>query len=295
MLKTKKWAENKPKHIALFAQHSVILIETAFLLLSAIKKNAPFIQLLNEIPPYNKWLNYYRNHHLLEPFFDKAFLKEDNFFSLFSNYLESSQKNQTINTNNFIDNKSIEEVYQASLDVIELEFKGGKTEKKYSSERKKEFFQTEFIFLLKVYIPCVFLFRKHPTKLYRRARLGNLVALDNLLRIDKAVLCDPHISKHLYFASVAKNRSKFEKLVKAVEGNLSERLNPKKTKHILAGFLSVFSEKLGHKLSATDIRALFDAVVADRGSSESIDTDLPKSPEAFSRAVNRERKFWQNF
>jgi hypothetical protein len=295
MLKTKKWAENKPKHIALFAQHSVILIETAFLLLSAIKKNAPFIQLLNEIPPYNKWLNYYRNHHLLEPFFDNAFLKEDNFFSLFSNYLESSGKNKTINTKNFIDNKSIEEVYQASLDVIELEFKGGKTEKKYSSERKKELFQTEFIFLLKVYIPCVFLFRKHPTKLYRRARLGNLVALDNLLRIDKAVLCDPQISKHLYLASAAKNRSKFEKLAKAVEGNLSERLNDKKTKLILAGFLSVFSEKLGYKLSATDIRALFDAVVADRGSGESIDTDLPKSPEAFSRAVSRERKFWQNF
>ena len=141
----------------------------------------------------------------------------------------------------------------------------------------------------------MFLFRKHPTKLYRRARLGNLVALDNLLRIDKAVLCDPQISKHLYFASAAKNRSKFEKLAKAVEGNLSERLNGKKTKLILAGFLSVFSEKLGYKLSATDIRALFDAVVADRGSGESIDTDLPKSLEAFSRAVNRERKFWQNF
>jgi hypothetical protein len=295
MLKTKKWAENKPKHIALFAQHTVILIETAFLLLSAIKKNAPFIQLLNEVPPYNKWLNYYRNHHLLEPFFDNAFLKEDNFFSLFSNYLESSQDNQPLNTKSFLDNKSIEEVYQASLDVIELEFKGDKPEKKYSPERKKALFQIEFIFLLKVYIPCVFLFRKHPTKLYRRARLGNLVALDNLLRTDKAVLCDPLISRHLYFASVDKNRSKFEKLAKAVQGSLSERLNPKKTKLILAGFLSVFSEKLGHKLSATDIRALFDAVVADRGSGNSIDTDLPESPEAFSRAVNRERKFWQNF
>ena len=70
MLKIKEWAENKPKHIALFAQHSVILIETAFQLLYAIKKNAPFIQLLDEIPPYSKWLKYYRNPNLLKNYFD---------------------------------------------------------------------------------------------------------------------------------------------------------------------------------------------------------------------------------
>lgn len=294
MLEIKKWAGNKPKHIALFAKHSVFLIETAFKLLSPINENAPFIQLLNEIPPYNKWLNYYRNHHLLEPFFDSVFLKEDNFFSLFSNYLESNPEKQPLNTKDLLDNKYLEEVYQASLDIIELEFKGNKPVKKYSPERKKALFQPEFIFLLKVFIPCVFLFRKHPTKLYRRARLGDLVALDNLLRIDKAVLCDPNISMHIYLASVGKNSYKFEKLANAVKGTLKERLNPKKTKYIMAGFLSVFSEKLGHKLSAPDIRALFDAVATDRGSGVRIDTDLPDSPEAFSRAVNRERKFWQN-
>ena len=290
MLKIKEWAENKPKHIALIAQHSVILIETAFKLLYAIKKNAPFIQLLDEIPPYNKWLNYYRNHYLIKQYFDNTFLNSDKFFSLFTNYLNTFPEKPTLNTKN-TDEKNLKEVYQAGLDVIEAEIKAIKPE--YSPEQGKGFLQPEFIFLLKVFIPCVFQFREHPTKLYRCARLGDLDALDNLLRIDKAILCDPQISRHIYRASLEKNRANFERLAKAVEGSLSGRLNPQRTKFILAGFLSVFSEKLGHRLSAPDIQALFNAVAADMGRGEMIDTDLPDSPEAFSRAVNRERPFWQ--
>ncbi|KPK26404.1 MAG: hypothetical protein AMJ61_09140 [Desulfobacterales bacterium SG8_35_2] len=292
MLKIKKWAEDKPKHIALIAQHSVILIETAFKLLYAIKKNAPFIQLLDEIPPYSKWLNYYRNHHLIKQYFDTTFLNSDKFFSLFSNYLNTFPEKPT-HTTQKIDDKNLKEVYQAGLDVIELEFKGNRPE--YSPEQKKGFLQAEFIFLLKVFIPCVFLFREHPTKLYRCARLGDLDALDNLLRIDKAILCDHQISRHIYRASLEKNRSNFERLAKAVEGSLSDRLNPQRTKFILAGFLSVFSEKLGHRLSAPDIQALFNAVAADMGRGEIIDTDLPDSPEAFSSVVSRERTFWEHF
>jgi len=293
MLKIKEWAENKPKHIALFAQHSVILIETAFQLLYAIKKNAPFIQLLDEIPPYSKWLKYYRNHNLLKNYFDNTFLNTDKFFSLFFHYLDTFPEKSTSNTKNPLDNKSLEEAYQAGLDVIELELKGNKPE--YLPKQKKTLFQPEFIFLFKVFVPCVFLFREHPTTLYRRARLGDLDALDNLLRIDKAILCDPQISKHIYLASLQKSRTNFERLAKAVEGSLSGKLDSRKTKFILAGFLSEFSEKLGRRLSAPDIRALFDAVAADMGSGEIIDTDLPDSPEAFSRAVNKERKFWQHF
>jgi hypothetical protein len=293
MLKIKEWAANKPKHIALFAQHSVILIETAFTLLYAIKKNGPFIQLLDEIPPYTKWLKYYRNHNLLKYYFNNTFLNTDKFFSLFFNYLDTFPKKPTSNAKNTFNNKSLEEAYQAGLDVIELELKGNKPE--YSPERVKSLFQPEFIFLFKVFVPCVFLFREHPTTLYRRARLGDLDALDNLLRIDKAILCDPQISRHIYLASLEKNRTNFDRLAKAVEGSLSGKLDSRKTKFTLAGFLSVFSEKLGHKLSAPDIRALFDAVAADMGTGEPNDTDLPDSPEAFALAINRERRFWQHF
>lgn len=138
-------------------------------------------------------------------------------------------------------------------------------------------------------------FREHPTKFYRCARLGDLDALDNLLRIDKAILCDPRISKHIYLASLEKNTSNFEKLAKTLTGNLSDRLNPQRTKFILAGFLSVFSEKLDHGLSAPDIRALFDAVAVDMSGDLLNGTDLPDSPEIFTCLVNRERKLWQHF
>ena len=124
--------------------------------------------------------------------------------------------------------------------------------------------------------------------LYRRKN-------SHLLIIDKAILCDPRISKHIYLAFLEKNTYNFEKLAKALNGNLSDRLNPQNTKSILAGFLSVFSEKLGHGLSAPDIRALFDAVAADMSSVELRYTDLPDTPEAFARVVNRERKFWQHY
>ena len=48
---------------------------------------------------------------------------------------------------------------------------------------------------------------------------------------------------------------------------------------------------MGHKLNEPEIRSLFDAVARDTGKGE-IDTEIPESPEAFAKAIQRERTFW---
>lgn len=133
---------------------------------------------------------------------------------------------------------------------------------------------------------------EYPTFLLRRARLGDLDALCNLLRIDKSILCDPRIGEHIYQSSLLEDRTKFEKIVNALQGNLSGKYDLQKTKYIIAGFISVVSERFEHRLTAPEIQEIFNEVAVARGNGDLIDSDLPDSPEAFSKAIQRERSFW---
>jgi hypothetical protein len=62
-------------------------------------------------------------------------------------------------------------------------------------------------------------------------------------------------------------------------------------KIFFAGHISLISAVFGQRLTEPEIRSLFDAIARDEGKGE-IDTDLPESPEAFSRAIHREIPFW---
>ena len=63
------------------------------------------------------------------------------------------------------------------------------------------------------------------------------------------------------------------------------------SKIFTAGFISLVSELLGHRLTSTDIRELFNAAAVDMGRYEQIDEDLPTSHEAFSKSIQRVREF----
>ena len=155
--------------------------------------------------------------------------------------------------------------------------------------------QAEILFAYKVMLPCWHFYAISPSILFRKARNGNLEAMDKLLRIDTAVLCDPRISEHVYRLSLQKSKRKLEKILDAIRNGPKAKISMQKIKFTLAGMISILSQILGHRLKSPAIRQLFNAVAIDTGKDEMIDRDLPDSPEAFSKAIQRERYFWRSF
>lgn len=157
---------------------------------------------------------------------------------------------------------------------------------------KTTFLRHEFLFLMKIVLPMWLLSGKNSILLYREATQGDLQALDDLLRLDKMQIKNPRINKWIYFYTSTKNKHKLTFLLDAIAGRPRARITLRRVKYLLAGYISVSSELFGHRLTAPEIQSLFDAVAFDYGVDALRDPDLPESPEAFSKAVQREREFW---
>ena len=145
---------------------------------------------------------------------------------------------------------------------------------------------------MKIVLPVWLLYGKNPATIYRQATQGNLQALEDMLRFDKMQVQNPRINKWIYFHACAKNMPKLSILFDAIAGHPRSRLSLRRVKYLLAGYISVSSELFGHRLTAPEIQSLFDAVAIDYGVDALRDQDLPDSPEAFSKAIQRERDFW---
>ncbi len=148
----------------------------------------------------------------------------------------------------------------------------------------------EVQFVLHVWVPCWYETGQHPVQVLRKARAGDLDSLEAILRIDKAACQDKRIAQEILEARWA-NPARWERLSRAIEGDMVRKLSMKKVKCSLAGLISNVSERLGGRLSHIEIRDLFDAVSKD--SMGHIDLDLPDDPAAFRKAIYRERKFWK--
>lgn len=149
-------------------------------------------------------------------------------------------------------------------------------------------------FFMLVQVPCWLLFQTSPTELYRQARLGNLDALDKLLRLDPLMLHDPMIGKQLlkvrYEGKSSTYRSLLESPLKS-PGKFSQ----KSLKAGMAGFLSALAAALGQPLTEPEIKRLFDAVAKDRTKDpHAIDESIPDTPESFAKAIRRKRQPWVN-
>ena len=151
-------------------------------------------------------------------------------------------------------------------------------------------FSDEGFFSFRIFLPCWLHYFETPTDLYRKARLGNLDALDKLLRIDKRVIADSKISRHIAQYGTDPTSPEFRKLVKAIEG-APRKLNVTKVKTFLAALLYGLSRHLGSPLTYPQIQALFDQSAKDRGIGL-YDPDLEMAPHSFEKAVRRNLVFW---
>lgn len=182
--------------------------------------------------------------------------------------------------------------YNLNIKFIEDDIEDEKNPEIYSKDDDK-LFTPEGLFFLKVVFPCWILYAEHHSYLLRKARQGDIESLEKILRLDKTLTGDRLINRQL-MESISADPFKFDRITKAIASKPKEQSTLPRIKIFLAGFISVLSEFFGHKFTAPEIQSLFDAVAIDYGYDELRDPDLPDSPEAFSKAIQRERTFWQN-
>lgn len=149
-------------------------------------------------------------------------------------------------------------------------------------------------FAILVMLPALMEYGRSATWLYMSARHGNRQSLDKLLRVDKTVLGDPAIARHVRRFGMERDEFAAELVANAYAGNPNTSLERANVKTRLAAYLVRHSRSIGYKLRPVDVRRLFDALERDRtGNPHAIDTDLPEGEEAWRQAIARAKPFWE--
>lgn len=159
-------------------------------------------------------------------------------------------------------------------------------------------------FVVLVCWPCWMEYGVHPQVLMRQARLGDIDALEKLLWLDKSALQDRRIGAIWHEASLDRNSARFKRLHRALGESPKPKLGRREYKVSIAGLISRISQLLESataglpeqfrckRLTAPEIRDLFDAVATDKGLGL-IDGDLPERLQTFSKAIQRNGPFWK--
>jgi len=312
--KLDEWAKSKPIVLAIIAQQIAVSAEPCSEFLKLLKIGER-IKGYHKLPSSKEWLRFYKNHRILNEYLIKTFKKFGEIAEIGTELAEllasNRKKRRQLGSAKF--NKKIKEelekldpgemqqlvseiknfweyIYKLSLDDIKSDINNN-----YDDDFTKKFKDAlkdyEMLFFIWVWTPCWLLYGEFPPTLLRSARLGNIESLEKLIRLDSSVIYDPKIAEFLHQAKVKKPKTTYELLVRAQLKGPKTKITLQKIKMNFAGFTSAVSSALGHRLSEPEVRSLFDAVAQDIGKGD-IDTDIPDSPEAFAKAIQRERQFW---
>jgi hypothetical protein len=306
MLTVKKWSEGRPYLIALFAPQMAVMAQDINQAFKQTKSRRVFNHQF-PLPNILSWARLYRSHK--RPI---VFLRI--MFSAFSSFgSDSIQLSDSITEGakllrNIPEAQNLGQVTEKELSDAKALFDNVLKESfldieyDLSAEPVDPSMQTAFADLLTemplesgffflVNIPCWLLYRESPTHLYRKARTGDIDALEKLLRLDSLMIHDPLIGKQIQTLRFNRKTSAYRTLLEAPLKAPKAKITRKKMKYSMAGFISALSSIIKQPLTEPEIRSLFDSVAQDSGRG-AIDTDLPDSPESFYMAIKRDRDFW---
>ena len=189
--------------------------------------------------------------------------------------------------------KNEDDISQFYNQNMQSDFNGGEPLSQEQNERvKSSLMCPEFLFLLKVVLPCLFLYSNHYAIVFRKARQGDVHSLEQLLRIDKTLIQHPRINKWVkYYAEQTDTRNN-ELLSNALAARPTGSISNKRIKYSIAGFLAYSYEQAKQPISYPEIQQLFDAVAADSDSNLLRDESLPEIENSFYTAVKREKQRW---
>ena len=142
-------------------------------------------------------------------------------------------------------------------------------------------------YFLRVWWPCWFLYREYPPRLLRAARLGDIDALDRLLRLDKFIVGDPGVAKRLgeYFSTGTRGQRK--QLTAALDGKPKKHLTDKAIRSGLGALISQLSFMFKTSVTAPQIEELFNRIERVR-SGRLTDPAVPTG-ENWAKALQRNR------
>jgi hypothetical protein len=308
-----EWAKDKSP---LMAMVSLALAESAETCLEHLNmlKSGKLIENVLYLPPIKQWLNLYRNHRKVYKgvagamrSLGREISEIVDFYEFLIEGFNQSKRMTPEEKQHEIEKLSPEELQQImdefrnkeqeikawllslyNEDDLDIGARDDKEEKKIA----RKFINTpEIIFYFRVLIPCFLLYGTYPPYLLRKARHGDDDAIEKLLRLDKSIIDDPKISEIFHQAAVAKQRSKFDLMSKAIQKAPKVRIEIQTVKYAFAGLISLASIALGQKLTAVAINELFNAIAQDSG--KGIGDDDITVGETFEKAVQRARLFWQ--
>jgi hypothetical protein len=301
----RKWAEGKNPFLAAIALTIAGFSKVCFEVFESVRKGKRMEGDI-PLPSLKTWLKLYHNPKRI----GKALLnalgnindetaKEADFLKLLNEEAGKMQKNgekykaelgkippderQKI----FEDGKRKLEEY---LELVINDFVSEPT-KKEGTEFIKNLPKPEFIFFMRVLVPCFSLYGIYPVDLLRQAQNGDDDALEKIIRLDKSIIFEPKISEIIHQAQAMKKQERMSMIKKAFISKPKVTMNMKTIKCHLGGLISYLSMAIKQKITAADIRLLYDAIALDMN--DDFDRDLGDMVgEPFEKAIQRSRNFW---
>lgn len=310
MLNVEKWAQNKSWLIATLAPQIAASAQDLHLGFAQIKRRRIFDRQL-PLPPLPAWFSMYRSHRKPICFFREMFKEffpsghftidvADSFMEGLRSLSHGNANLETIILTPDVHTKTreiLDKIRKASFEDLANDFSGNAV---IHFQRDKfmallEKWQLESSFFILVHTSCWLLFRTSPTSLYRNARKGKTDALSKLLNLDPLMIHDPLIGRQIHRLRYKGKLKTYSNLMEAPLKNLKVKIDSRRMKYAAAGLISAIAHCINQRLTERDIHDLFDAVAKDMtGNAHAVDLDLIVSPEAFAKAIYRERRFWIN-
>jgi hypothetical protein len=302
----RKWTEGKNPFLAVSALNIAGFSKECFVLFESIRKGKR-IEGDIPLPSLKTWLKLYRNPKRIGKELLNALgninddtAKEVNILKILNrgasqlqnnaNKVQNELKKLTQDEWKIIKENSMKmmEEYK-ELAINDFMSEPNEAER---TEFLKNMTKPELIFFIRVMAPCFSLYGTYPHELLRQAQNGDDDALVKLIRLDKSIIFEPKISEIIHQAQALKKQERMSKIKMAYRSSPKVTMNMKKIKCHLAGLISYLSMAMKQKITAADIRNLFDAIAHDM-SIDAVDPDIYKmTPETFEKEIQRSRNFW---
>lgn len=304
------WSEGHSFLVALLGPQMATAAQDIHLGFNQIKKRRLFDhQFL--LPPLPAWFRLYRSHrkpiHFLRVLFHEFFPSGPEvaeFTESFLNDLRLRGHSKNLASPTPPTPEDITAAQQLLQQILAASFEDLRNDfsNKQTSPAHREVFEgflrdmdLESSFFLLVHVPCWLLYRTSPSLLYRKARQGNIDALKKLLHLDALMFHDPLIGREINRLRYQGRTTVYKTLLEAPLKPMKVKIDRKRMKYSVAGFISGIAHLIKKPLTERDIHDLFDAVAKDATNDpHAVDLDLIVSPQTFAKAIYRERNFWIN-
>lgn len=302
----RKWAEGKNKFLAGLALNIVGFSKPCFKLFESVRK-VKRIEGDIPLPRLKTWIKMYHNPKRIGKFMLNALGNLNDDTGKQANFLnelnEGAKQLKKMTSEQFkIEwkkitphewEKIIKENHRKMKDYLELAINDFVSEPTADDDKefKKKMTKPEFIFFIRVLAPCFSLYGTYPLELLIKAQNGDNEALKKLIRLDKSIIFEPKISEIIHQAQAIKKQERMSMIKMAFTKTPKVTMNMKTIKCHFGGLISYLSIAINQKITAGEIRNLFDAISFD--TNDDIDHDLGDMVgEPFEKAIQRSRNFW---